>query len=102
MDTITRISETLTQEKQKIRKENQKFQGRNGEVLQKLANKYGITAEKITPTPTTAHQNVSTPTSPTQVHISPRTHQHVTQAKTPGIIPTGPKLPSEHTLTQHS
>ena len=63
MDTGARIATTLTRAIQKIRKENQTFQGQHGEALQHLA-KNSNTAMNITHTPTTNNQTFSTPTAP--------------------------------------
>ena len=54
----------------------------------------GTTAYNIAPTPTNANQTLSTPTAPSQIRTAPCTHQRVTRANTPAMIPT--------TLTPHS
>ena len=105
-----RIETTLIRAIQKIRKENQTFQGRHGESSQQIANIFGTTADNVAPTPTTTNQTSTTPTTPYQIRTTPRTHQHVTQENKPGIItitPTttsdnSPKNPSEGVIVPTS
>ena len=63
MYTAAQTATTLIRAIQKIRKENQNFEGRHGEALQQLAKVFSITADNIIHKPTTNNQKLSTPTA---------------------------------------
>ena len=81
MDTTKILSVTLTREIQKIRKENQTFQGHHGEDVQKLAKIFGATADQVASTPTNTTKTSSTPTAPTEICLAPHTNQRVAGEK---------------------
>ena len=101
MDTTKRISTTLTSAIKKVRKDNQTFQGRHGEALQKLAKIFGDTVDQVPSTQKHTTHTSSTPTAPTQISLAPRTHQLVTIPNTPGIILVGKKTTENTLWTQH-
>ena len=87
MDRAVKIAATLTQAIQAIMKMPTSNAGRHTQALERLAQIFTQTTERLEARHSAQPQTSSTPTTPANIYKTPRAHSRITRNNVPGIIP---------------
>ena len=87
MDRPVKIAATLTQAIQAVMKRPTSNAGRHTQALERLAQIFAQTTERLEAQHLAQPQTSSTPTTPANIYKTPRAHIRLTRNNVPGIIP---------------